>query len=298
MRRFFYLQRTDRHLVVAALLVLIAALAGVGYVGIRYLSTPESDKQVAAERHRLHGKSYCRPRSGGKGYAVASEVRLTAFDPNTADSTQLLALGLAPWQVRNIYRYRAKGGVYRTKADFARLYGLTAQKYKELEPYIRIEGDFRPAAEVYGKSAATAAVRDTLRYPVKIEPGEHIVLNTADTSALKRVPGIGSGFARAIVSYGQRLGGYVSVEQLREIGNFPESAISYFVVKHPVVKRLNLNKLSLSSLRKHPYIGFYQARAIIEYRRVHGKISSLNDLKLCKDFTPEALSRLRPYVEF
>lgn len=298
MRRFFYLQRTDRHLVVAALLVLIAALAGVGYVGIRYLSTPDGDKQVAAERHQRRGKSYCRPRSGGKGYAVASEVKLTTFDPNTADSTQLLALGLAPWQVRNIYRYRAKGGVYRTKADFARLYGLTAQKYKELEPYIRIEGDFRPAAEVYGKSAATAAVRDTLRYPVKIEPGEHIVLNTADTSALKRVPGIGSGFARAIVSYGQRLGGYVSVEQLREIGNFPESAISYFVVKHPVVKRLNLNKLSLSSLRKHPYIGFYQARAIIEYRRVHGKISSLNDLKLCKDFTPEALSRLRPYVEF
>lgn len=298
MRRFFYLQRTDRHLVVAALLVLIVALAGVGYVGIRYLSTPDGDKQVAAERHQLHGKSYCRPRSGGKGYAVASEVRLTAFDPNTADSTQLLALGLAPWQVRNIYRYRAKGGVYRTKADFARLYGLTAQKYKELEPYIRIEGDFRPAAEVYGKSAATATVRDTLRYPVKIKPGEHIVLNTADTSALKRVPGIGSGFARAIVSYGQRLGGYVSVEQLREIGNFPESAIAYFVVKHPVVKRLNLNKLSLSSLRKHPYIGFYQARAIIEYRRVHGKISSLNDLKLCKDFTPEALSRLRPYVEF
>lgn len=298
MRRFFYLQRTDRHLVVAALLVLIVALAGMGYVGIRYLSTPESDKQVAAEKHQRRGKSYYRPRSGSKGYAVASTVRLTAFDPNTADSTQLLALGLAPWQVRNIYRYRAKGGIYRTKSDFARLYGLTAQKYKELEPYIRIEGDFRPAAEVYGKSAATAAVRDTLRYPVKIKPGEHIVLNTADTSALKRVPGIGSGFARAIVSYGQRLGGYVSVEQLREIGNFPESAIAYFVVKHPVVKRLNLNKLSLSSLRKHPYIGFYQARAIIEYRRVHGKISSLNDLKLCKDFTPEALSRLRPYVEF
>lgn len=298
MRRFFYLQRTDRHLVVAALLVLIVALAGVGYVGIRYLSTPDGDKQVAAEKHQRRVKSYYRPRSGSKGYAVASTVRLTAFDPNTADSTQLLALGLAPWQVRNIYRYRAKGGIYRTKADFARLYGLTAQKYKELEPYIRIEGDFRPAAEVYGKSAATAAVRDTLRYPVKIKPGEHIVLNTADTSALKRVPGIGSGFARAIVSYGRRLGGYVSVEQLREIGNFPESAIAYFVVKHPVVKRLNLNKLSLSSLRKHPYIGFYQARAIIEYRRVHGKISSLNDLKLCKDFTPEALSRLRPYVEF
>ena len=151
---------------------------------------------------------------------------------------------------------------------------------------------------MYGGSTADLTIRDTTRYPVKIKPGEHIVLNTADTSQLKRVPGIGSGFARAIVSYGRRLGGYVSVEQLREIDNFPESAIAYFVVKHPVVSRLNLNRLPLSSLRRHPYIGFYQAKTIIEYRRLHGRINSLDDLKLCKDFTPEAIERLRPYVEF
>lgn len=298
MRRFFYLQRTDRHLVVAVLLVLVVALAGIGYVGVRYMSTSGDDKDGVprdeARRHKIYGMR----RGGGAVYDEAPAARLTAFDPNTADSTQLLALGLAPWQVRNIYRYRAKGGVYRTKADFARLYGLTVQKYKELEPYIHITGDYRPAAEVYGGRTADLTIRDTLRYPVKIKPGEHIVLNTADTSALKRVPGVGSGFARAIISYGKRLGGYVSVEQLREIDNFPESAIAYFVVKHPVVRRLNLNKLSLSGLRKHPYIGFYQARTIIEYRRVHGRINSLDDLKLCRDFTPEAIARLRPYVEF
>lgn len=69
-------------------------------------------------------------------------------------------------------------------------------------------------------------------------------------------------------------------------------------MKHPVVSRLNLNRLPLSSLRRHPYIGFYQAKTIIEYRRLHGRINSLDDLKLCKDFTPEAIERLRPYVEF
>ena len=60
-------------------------------------------------------------------YAVAPNHRAErfCFDPNTADSTQLLRLGLQPWQVRNIYRYRARGGIYRTREDFARLYGLT-----------------------------------------------------------------------------------------------------------------------------------------------------------------------------
>ena len=65
-----------------------------------------------------------------------------AFDPNTADSTQLLRLGLKPWQVRSIYRYRAKGGVFSEPADFARVYGLTLKQYRELEPYIRIGRDY------------------------------------------------------------------------------------------------------------------------------------------------------------
>ncbi len=292
------MQRSDRRLVVAALLVTVVAVAGIGYVGLGYFATPSVTDGVSAGSVAEPAHHSRTGQPGGKGYAVARDVVLTEFDPNTADSTRLLMLGLSPWQVRNIYKYRAKGGVYRTKADFARLYGLTAQKYKELEPYIRITGDYRPAAEVYGEGKAELTLRDTMRYPVKIKPGEHIVLNTADTSQLKRVPGIGSGFARAIVRYGQRLGGYVSVEQLREIDNFPEEAVAYFVVKHPVVSRLNLNKLPLNRLRRHPYIGFYQAKTIVEYRRVHGKISSLDDLKLCKDFTPEVIARLRPYVEF
>lgn len=298
MRGFFYLNRTDRRVVTAVLLVAVAAAGLLMYVGSgtgeSSAGAPEGGPAVVSDSRAKAG----RQQVGYVDYAGGRRTELSYFDPNTADSTQLLRLGLAPWQVRNIYKYRAKGGIYRTKADFARLYGLTAQKFKELEPYIRIEGDYRPASEVYGGSTADLTIRDTTRYPVKIKPGEHIVLNTADTSQLKRVPGIGSGFARAIVSYGRRLGGYVSVEQLREIDNFPESAIAYFVVKHPVVSRLNLNRLPLSSLRRHPYIGFYQAKTIIEYRRLHGRINSLDDLKLCKDFTPGAIERLRPYVEF
>ena len=76
-------------------------------------------------------------------YATESQkVERFPFDPNTADSTQLLRLGLQPWQVRNIYKYRAKGGIYRQKEDFARLYGLTVKQYRELEPYIRISNDY------------------------------------------------------------------------------------------------------------------------------------------------------------
>jgi DNA uptake protein ComE-like DNA-binding protein len=227
------------------------------------------------------------------------------FDPNTADSTQLLRLGLQPWQVKNIYKYRAKGGIYRQKEDFAKLYGLTVKQYRELEPYIRISSDYQPAAMLVGgaresrDSRNSSDTRDSsLRYPVKIKENEHVVLNTADTTQLRTVPGIGAYYAKEIVRYGQWLGGYVSVDQLDEIEGFPQESKKYFVIQGASPKKLNVNKLSLQQLRKHPYINYYQAKTIMDYRRLRGKITSLDDLCLSDDFPPEAIRRLEPYVEF
>lgn len=239
------------------------------------------------------------PRGGQYIYNVETVRReLSAFDPNTADSTQLLRLGLQPWQVRSIYRYRAKGGTYRQPSDFARLYGLTVKQYKELLPYIRISDEYKSAAEVYGRTDADKVVRDSLRYPVKLQPGQYVVLDDADTTSLRKVPGIGRYYASRIVRYRNDLGGYVSVAQLSEIEGIPESALSYFKVTGGAVRKLNLNRLTLNELKHHPYINFYQARRIIDYRRLKGPLHSIDDLRLLKDFTQRDIERLRPYVEF
>jgi DNA uptake protein ComE-like DNA-binding protein len=135
-------------------------------------------------------------------------------------------------------------------------------------------------------------------YQVKIKPGEHVVLNTADTTILKTVPGIGSYFAKKVVEYGQRLGGYVSVDQLDEIEDFPLDAKDFLTIEGASPRKLNVNTLSLNELRRHPYINFYRAKAITDYRRLHGPLKSLQDLRLSKDFPQEAIRRLEPYVEF
>lgn len=224
--------------------------------------------------------------------------KLSTFDPNTADSTLLLSLGLQPWQVRSIYRYRAKGGIYRQPSDFARLYGLTVKQYKELLPYIHISDEYKPAAEVYGRTDAVRSGRDTLRYPVKLQPGQYVTLDDADTASLRKVPGIGRYYASRIVRYRNDLGGYVSVAQLSEIEGIPEAALSYFRVTGGAVRKLNLNRLTLNELKHHPYINFYQARRIIDYRRLKGPLHSIDDLRLLKDFSQSDIDRLRPYVEF
>ena len=295
------MNRNDRRIALAALIVGVLALVGIFLTG----GADDANQLGESGIYSRTGKSGHSRKSSPQSpyYAVGESPKPERFpfDPNTADSTQLLRLGLQPWQVRNIYKYRSKGGIYRKKEDFARLYGLTVKQYRELEPYIRISSEYLPAATLVGgreRQEREHYERDTVRFPVKIQENEHVVLNTADTSQLKKVPGIGSYYAKEIVRHGQWLGGYVSVDQLDEIEDFPKEAKKFFVIQNAHPKKLNVNKLSLTQLRRHPYINYYMAKAITDYRRLHGPLTSLDDLRFSNDFSPEVIERLKPYIEF
>lgn len=311
------MNRNDRRIAIAALILGVLALVGLFVAGEGDGTHGAHEPHEAYESHETN-----EPHEPHEPHeSRIAVVETFPFDPNTADSTQLLRLGLQPWQVRNIYKYRAHGGIYRCKEDFARLYGLTVKDYRRLEPYIRISNDYQPAStlvegrrnvhdeRIAGRQKDTVrertvgGQRDTSHsytplYPVKLKDTERVVLNTADTTQLKRVPGIGSYFARRIMRYGQQLGGYVSVDQLDEIEDFPEDAKKYFVIEQPVVRKVNVNQLTVQQLRRHPYINYFQAKEMVNYRRTKGPLHSLDELRLSRDFPPEAIRRLEPYVEF
>lgn len=295
LREFFLLHKSDRQVLLT--LLFLAALALSGIVLIEQLTDePVPMSQASTDSIPWQTKSVQSIFVDPADELPERHVERFRFDPNTADSTQLLRLGLQRWQVRNIYKFRAAGGIYRRKEDFAQLYGLTQKEYRELEPYITISADYQPASLLVKKERME---RDTLLYPRKLTEGTTIDLSLADTAQLRRVPGIGLYFAREIVRYRDWLGGYVSVDQLDEIEGFPSEAKKYFTISPDAEpRRLNLNRLSLNELKRHPYINYYQARAIVDYRRQNGKLTSLDDLQFLHDFSSEARQRLAPYVTF
>ncbi|MBO4314795.1 MAG: helix-hairpin-helix domain-containing protein [Prevotella sp.] len=303
-KEFFYFQKSDRSVLIVLLSVAIIVSVLLYGIGGSDESTPivQTDSVVVSVGDSMLERERQVSHHADAGFYQVEEVRteLFPFDPNTADSTQLLRLGLQPWQVRNIYKYRAKGGVYREPKDFARLYGLTVKQYRELEPYIRISDDYLPASTLYEKEKPKTQKKDgeENQYPQKIREGERVDLSLADTAMLKRVPGIGSYYARAIVRYGKRLGGYVQVSQLREIEDLPDDVVKYFEISRPHVRKMNLNTLTLGQLKSHPYLNFYQARAIIDYRRLKGALKGIEDLRLMKEFSASDIDRLWPYIEF
>ena len=296
LKQLFYIRKSDRTTIMVLLVVAAVVLMLIWVTGGETEQTPAGLQDAATD---FRADSLRTARSSGyyDDQPTQRPAELFPFDPNTADSTQLLRLGLREWQVRNIYKFRRAGGVYRRPADFARLYGLTVGEYRRLEPYIRIGSDYQPAATLSEAQPLPQPRRDSLRYPVKLQSAETIGLNTADTALLRRVPGIGPYYAAEIVRYGKRLGGYASIDQLDEIDSFPQEAKQYLVIDGNV-KKLAVNRLSLQELRRHPYINFYQAKAIVDYRRLHGPIRSLSDLGLSRDFPADAIRRLEPYMDY
>lgn len=223
------------------------------------------------------------------------KVVLSPFDPNTTDSIGFLDLGLPSWMAKNILRYRAKGGKFRVPEEFKKIYGLTEEQYAILLPYIYINDASVERDTV--RLLARESQRDSTKV-YKYPTGTVIDLNEADTTELKKIPGIGSGIARMIVGYRRQLGGFYDIEQLKEIQINTRELRPWLMIGKNKIQQLNLNKASIERLRAHPYINFYQAKVMVEYRKKKGSLKSLKQLALYEEFTEEDLKRISHYICF
>lgn len=72
-----------------------------------------------------------------KDNAVESD-QLFFFDPNKIDNSALLSLGFSSYMAKNLLAYRKSGGHIAHKADLKKIYGMTADLYNKLEPFVQI----------------------------------------------------------------------------------------------------------------------------------------------------------------
>ncbi|MCD8081063.1 MAG: helix-hairpin-helix domain-containing protein [Bacteroides sp.] len=226
---------------------------------------------------------------------------LFPFDPNRIDSLSLTRLGLPGWMARNVIRYRESGGRFRDAESFRKIYGMTDEFYHQLLPFIHIETEEDvPDRQEADTSGIHSPEEKPLLYPptVKYPEGTVVDLNSADTTVFKHIPGIGSGIARQIVSYRQRLGGFHSTEQLLELEHIDPDMLVWFTIETDSLRKIQINRASVERLRAHPYLNFYQAKTIVEHRRKRGNIKDIQELRLYEEFTPEELVRIAPYLSY
>ena len=212
------------------------------------------------------------------------------FDPNTLSVEGWKKLGYSQKQAQAVDKYRQKGGMFRKADDVKKLFFIDDEDFQILEPYIVIENipEREPRREYSSERPSQPAVTK------KIE------LNTADTSDLKELRGIGSGYAKRIVKYRQQLGGFCKAEQLLEVHGFTqelyEKVAPNIIIDGDEVRKINLNTATVDQLKRHPYLDYYQAKAIVNYREKYGKFASVNDLLKANLIYQETFDKIKPYL--
>jgi len=204
------------------------------------------------------------------------------FNPNILTVSQWQQLGLNEHQAEVIKHYTNKGGRFYNKQDLKKIYAITPEDYKRLEQYINIP--------------------DAVYTSNKVKPGEIIELNSADSTKLTALRGIGPASAVIILRYRNRLGGFCRKEQLKEV--YGMDSLRYDEIKSQVsvnpskIKKLPINSISFDQLRLFPYLNYKQANAVIEYRKQHGNYNSMDDLKNIVLLDAGILRKIEPYISF
>jgi DNA uptake protein ComE-like DNA-binding protein len=226
-----------------------------------------------------------------KDSSFVTPVSLFAFNPNTASKKELARLGFSSYVASRLENYRNKGGKFIIKSDLLRLYGMDTALYSNIYAWIDLPVE-RPVKKLEEKKEIELAQKRSK---------EKFDLNLADSSQFISVYGIGSKLSVRIIKYRDRLGGFITTNQLSEVYGLDSVVISEikkktFITENFQPKTLELNSASEKELAAHPYIKYSIAKAITAYRFQHGPFKSIDDLMKIAILDKGAFEKIKPYL--
>ena len=224
--------------------------------------------------------------SGSDSGEELSSAELFSFDPNTVPDDTLIALGFTEREAKTLIAYRNSGGKFRQPSDLNKVYGIEEGKPKMLIPFVEIN--------VGTSKESQSDLKDPQKTPIN--------LNSCDSAVLVTLPGIGPVLSVRIVKYRNLLGGFVSMNQLKEVYGLPpetfEKIKSRLYVDSSAVIGIKINTAGYKELSRLPYFENYEITSILKYRELKGRIEKMNDLTDNKLITVEKANKVRPYIDF
>jgi competence protein ComEA len=205
------------------------------------------------------------------------------FDPNTYSPSDWMNLGLSQKQADLIIRFGKRG--FYSHDDLRKVFVISDAFFSVIKDSL-----VYPTKAV--KEYKTDAFKENL--PMLVD------LNTASLEELMNIKGIGSFFAKNVINYRTKLGGYHHKEQLKEVWKMDdehyailEKAVS---IDQKAIRSININRASVEELKSHPYFTWNVANSIVKLRSQIGAFSSVEDLKKSKLIDEALFLKLKPYV--
>ena len=272
------------------LLVLILASLGLIFFPRVYMFFQKEEAFVInsekiAEFERTYKKFEKRNYSNYYSKKKKYKAPDSKFNPNTYTLSDWINLGLSEKQSVVILKFTARG-IY-TEEDLKRIFVIPDVLFELIRDSV-----------VYPERIKNSPNQESFKKQVK-----HIVqvnLNTADTTEFMKIYGIGAFYAKQIIRYREKLGGYFTKEQLLEVWKMTPEAYDkikdHVFISEKDVKRIHINSVTIEELKVHPYLNWNKANSIIKMRIQRNGFKNIEEIKESVLIDSETYEKLFPYL--
>jgi len=208
------------------------------------------------------------------------------FDPNLYTIADWMYLGLTKKQAESVLKFGKFG--FKSNEQLSKVFVIPQQLFELIKDstfYKNKEITFFPIHS------------EQLKKEKEIRQVE---LNSASEDELLAIPGIGPFFAKNILKQREKLGGFISLNQLLECWKFDDEKLAevkpYMKVDPSLVQKLNINTATAEEFKKHPYFTWNLANSLCKIRKQKGTYTSIEEIKESVLMTEELYIKLKPYL--
>lgn len=309
LREYFTFTRSERNGILFLLVLIVFLIVLPNILGLFFEKQSVDYSQYESQIDKFISSSQNHDTNFASNNTIIDTIKKEYFyfNPNTVSEIELYKLGISQKLAKTWINFRNKGGKFFDNEDVKKIYGLSDSVFEQIEPYISL-----PSNKYSNKRKANSEWKNEFKnksqkvnyqqnnFPKKTTTA--IEINNADSTTLCTLPGIGPGYARLIIKYRNKLGGFVKKEQLLEVYGFTQESYvkieKLILIDLSIVNKINLNTADFKQLIKHPYFSKDMIVRVLEYRKIQGIINNVDEIVKNKMITQDEADKISPYSEF
>ncbi|HEY4617098.1 MAG TPA: helix-hairpin-helix domain-containing protein [Flavobacterium sp.] len=219
------------------------------------------------------------------------------FNPNFITDYKGYKLGMSVQEIDRLLAFRKDNKYVNSAKEFQDVTKVSDSLLGAIAP------NFKFPDWVNKKDSYKKDVRYGQKAFVQKEKIVPLDINKATQEDLIKIYGIGEVISLRILRLKESLGGFVSMEQMKDVWGLSAEVIDklnahYRVFGFPDIKKIDINNASVKEISQFPYFRYALAKQIVTYRSMNGDFNNIEDLTKIKDFPVENVKIIELYLAF
>jgi DNA uptake protein ComE-like DNA-binding protein len=289
MKSYFIFQKEQRKAILFLLLIIVVLQVIYFFADFTSLKKENPEKQQWLALQSEIDKA--------KGEKLSNSFSMYPFNPNYITDYKGYKMGMSVQEIDKLLLFRKQNKYVNSASEFQKITGVSDSLLKVLSPF------FKFPDWVNNKKSQKPFLDYANKQYVKNKNTTLLDLNKASKEDLIKIYGIGEALSSRILKEKESLGGFVSMEQLRDIWGLSADAVDglmthFKIYSIPAVKKLDVNNASIKEIAQFPFFNYGLAKQIVTYRSMNGDFKTIEDLTKIKGFPVEKANIIALYLDF